>query len=202
MTIQSSLGCVPVVISALLGPASAAEAERPVSVYTTFDAKRCPHERGRGEEDYGSWSCPGLRGLKVLLSAGDQRMHVTFGPGTKDNLALSQTFSGFNHVYEGTVEWRLSGSRPLATILRWQVMKSSDLRDGPSQPSGRVLVVTRLGPGGTCHVGYVDAQLNPNANELARQIADETAPNFRCGRDKRVTKGVTSPDLPLPSDAP
>ena len=43
----------------------------------------------------------------------------------------------------------------------------------PNRSTGRVLVVTRLGPGGVCHVGYVDGRANPNANELARQIADE-----------------------------
>ena len=202
MTIRTCAVCVPALIAALPGPVRAVELQGPTSAYTTFDAKRCPHERGRGEEDYGSWACPGLRGSRILLSAGDQRMYVTFGRGTRDDIALSQTFSGFNHVYEGTVEWRLAGGRPFATILRWHVMKGSDLRNGPSLPSGRVLVVTRLGPGGTCHVGYVDAQLNANANELARQLADTTAPGFRCGLDKRIARGATSPDLPLPVDAP
>ena len=44
----------------------------------------------------------------------------------------------------------------------------------------RVPVVTRLGRGGVCHVGHVDALANPDADALARKIADERARTFRC----------------------
>lgn len=62
----------------------------------------------------------------------------------------------------------------------------------------RVLVVPRLGPGGVCHVGYVDARANPNANELAQQFADEHARAFQCGKDKPVVSGKTSAGLSMP----
>jgi hypothetical protein len=59
-----------------------------------------------------------------------------------------------------------------------------------------VLVVTRLGPGGVCHVGYVDARANAaNANELARQIADEHARTFKCATDKPVILGKFNRDM-------
>ena len=164
-------------------------------VYTKFDAKKCRHERGKEVEDYGSWLCPGHEKLNVLLSAGDQRMYVTYGSGKQKDLAASQTFPGFNDVYEGTVEWRIEKTdgkaRPFATILRWNVVTPDDREKatGPIKSTGRVLVVTRLGPGGTCHVGYVDAKANPDANELARRIADEKARTFKCGKDKRIVLG-------------
>ena len=44
-------------------------------------------------------------------------------------------------------------------------------------------MVTRLGPGGTCHVGYVDGR-SKDANERARKLADERARTFKCGKDK------------------
>lgn len=176
-------------------------------VYTRFDAKKCKHERGREVEDYGSWLCPGHEKLKVLLSAGDQRMYVTYGPWKKNNIALSQTLPGFNDVYEGTVEWRIEKSangktRPFATILRWNQVTSADREKatGPIKSTGRVLVVTRLGADGVCHVGYVDARANPDANELARKIADENARSFKCGKDKPVVLGkLSEPDM-MPSD--
>ena len=164
-------------------------------VYTKFDAKTCKHPRGRAVEDYGSWSCPGYEKLNVLLRAGDQRMFVTYGSGKQKDLAATQTFPGFNDVYEGTVEWRIEKtdgrSRPFATILRWNVVTPDDREKatGPIRSTGRVLVVTRLGPGGTCHVGYVDARANPDANELARKLADEHARTFKCGKDKRIVAG-------------
>jgi hypothetical protein len=182
---------------------SAPAASQPIeSVYTNFDSKTCKHTKGRGLEDYGSWLCAGLGNVPVRLSAVDQRMQVTFGNG-KDDLASSQTFPGFNDVYEGTVEWRIEKTagrtRPFATILRWNVVTPAD-RDkatGPSKASGRVLVVTRLGSGGVCHVGYVDAKANPDANELARKLADETARTFKCGKDKRIVLGKVG-DLDMP----
>ena len=167
-------------------------AAQPVEyVYTKFDAKTCKHTKGKAEEDYGSWLCPGYRGLPVRLSAGDQRMYVTFGPRTKDNIAGTETFPGFNSVYEGTIEWRIEKgaggrSRPFATILRWNLVTAEDQEKatGPITSTGRVLVVTRLGPGGVCHVGYVDARNTPDANAVARKLADERARTFKCGKDK------------------
>jgi hypothetical protein len=47
-----------------------------------------------------------------------------------------------------------------------------------------ILAVTRLPPGPVCHVAYVDGQANRNANEVARQAADEFARNFKCGKDE------------------
>jgi hypothetical protein len=46
-----------------------------------------------------------------------------------------------------------------------------------------MLAVTRLAPGPVCHVAYIDVKANPNANELARKAADETARSFLCGKD-------------------
>ena len=31
---------------------------------------------------------------------------------------------------------------------------------------------------------YIDVQANPNANQLAREAADETARGFQCGKDE------------------
>jgi hypothetical protein len=177
---------------ALAVVSTSAAAQSVEYIYTKFDTKTCKHTKGRDVEDYGSWLCPGLGKIPVRLSAGDQRMFVTFGSGkSKDDLAREQTFPGFNDVYEGTVEWRIEKSadgktRPFATILRWNLMTAEDHEKatGPTKATGRVLVVTRLGPGGVCHVGYVDARKTPDANTVARRIADEKARTFKCGTDK------------------
>ena len=78
-------------------------------------------------------------------------------------------------------------------------MTPTDRDSGNRKSSGSALVVTRLGPGGVCHVGYVDARANPDANELARKIADQHARTFRCGKDKRVILGKVG-DLDMPQD--
>jgi hypothetical protein len=180
------------VLAALSVVASPASAQEIFSAYTKFDAdKTCKHTKGlEEEEDYGSWRCPGYGGLIVYLSAGDQRMQVSFGTSEKkaqDEVAAGETFPGFNSVYEGTVEWRLEKlpngkMRPFATILRWNTRTDADAEREDGKSTGRTLVVTRLNPGGVCQVGYVDAR-TPGANEAARKLADEKARSFKCGTD-------------------
>jgi hypothetical protein len=176
-------------------PASAQEISY---VYTKFDAdKTCKHIKGTDVEDYGSWRCPGYGGLIVYLSAGDQRMQVSFGTSAKkaaDEVAAGETFAGFNSVYEGTVEWRIEKlrngkTRPFATILRWNTRTDADAERNDGKSTGRTLVVTRLNPGGVCHVGYVDGR-DPKANELARALADKYARTFDCENgDPHATGG-------------
>ena len=150
-----------------LAAAAPAPAQEIFSAYTTFDAdKNCKHTPGREAEDYGSWICPGHGGLIVRLTAGDQRMQVSFGRNARaaaSEEAASQTFPGFNSVYQGTVEWRIEKlpngkTRPFATILRWNTRTAQDAEREDGKSTGRTLVVTRLNPGGVCHVGYVDAR--------------------------------------------
>jgi len=166
---------IVVAFAALLSGASAS-AQEIVSVYTKFDAdKTCKHSKGTEVEDYGSWRCPGYGGLIVRLSAGDQRMTVSFGTSAKraqGEIAAGETFPGFNSVYEGVVEWRIEKRPdgrliPFATILRWNTRTEADAKRDDGRSTGRTLVVTRLNPGGICHVGYVDARI-PGANEAAR----------------------------------
>ena len=171
-----------------------ARAQEFFSVYSTFDAdKTCSHRPGRDVEDYGSWLCPGRAGQIVWLSAGDQRMQVSFGRDLRsaaEGLAASQTFPGFNSVYRGTIEWRMERlsngkARPFATILRWNTRTEADAERTDGRSTGLTLVVTRLNPNGVCHIGYVDAR-KAGANEAARRLADEKARGFRCGVDDPI----------------
>lgn len=54
----------------------------------------------------------------------------------------------------------------------------------------------RLDPGGVCHVGYVDGRANPDANALARKVADKKTRAFRCGKDVPDSHGKTGPVNP------
>ncbi|ODR95841.1 hypothetical protein AUC70_02975 [Methyloceanibacter stevinii] len=54
---------------------------------------------------------------------------------------------------------------------------------------GSTLVVTKLGNTNACHVAYVRAEENPDANKLAREIADNDARRFSCERDRPRTYG-------------
>jgi hypothetical protein len=190
---------------------SPAAAQSIGSAYTDYDTKTCSHKAGREVEDYGEWRCKGLNGMAVLVDAGDQRMTMSFGPRAKNEPAAGQTLQRFNDVYKARIEWRFAraaGGRiqPFAAIVRWSTVlpdESAGEADtpGPKTASGKVLVVTRLGPRGVCHVGYVDALANRNADALARKIADEHARPFRCDTDKPIIVGETGPGFSSSSEA-
>jgi hypothetical protein len=149
--------------------------------------------------------------MAVRLSAGDQRMTMSFGPRAREEPAAGETLQGFNDVYKARLEWRFARAaggpiHPFAAIVRWSTFLLDENADiaGTGRPktiSGQVLVVTRLGPGGVCHVGYVDALVNRNANTLARKIADQDARSFRCNTDKPIILGETGPGFSSSSRA-
>ena len=104
----------------------------------------------------------GLGGMAGLISAGDQRMIVSFGPRAMDDPAAAETLQGFNDVYKARIEWRFvhqaGGSKPFAAVVRWSTSLLDEFNSpGPKTINGEILVVTRLGSGGVCHLCYVDA---------------------------------------------
>lgn len=155
--------------------ASPAAAQQIESSYTDVDLNQCTVIRS---DDFGStWACSGLKGLPVMVAEGDLRMFVSYGLTSTTEKAAKQTLGPFNRLGE-TIEWRVSNAdgywKPFASILRF-FTKAEE-----GKPEGQVLVVTRITPGATCHIAYVDALANPDANELARQAADTKARDFDC----------------------
>jgi hypothetical protein len=130
----------------------------------------------------------------VLVSKDEHREIVSVGRN-RDEAAreqAAQTFFGpFNSALPA-IEWRLSGNNPFAMILRWRIADIVDqtMSNGGGPDAKPLLVVSRLPPGGGCPVAYVDAAANPNADELARQAADQIARDFKCGTDQAKALGT------------
>ncbi|MEP4768830.1 MAG: hypothetical protein ABJY83_13060 [Roseibium sp.] len=155
---------------------SSVQAADITSDYTKIQLEKCnlfePPSTGEGTFG-GSWQCQGYQGQPVYVSEGDLRMFVSFGANAQNEPAARQTLPNFNTIND-TLEWRLRGGVPFATILRW----FPSLDDGSN---GSVLIVTQLRPGGgTCQIARIDAQANRNANVMARQAADQMAGGFDC----------------------
>lgn len=156
----------------LVQPVTAQQIE---SAYTDVDLDECSILHS---DDFGTrWACPGYKGIPVMIAEGDLRFFVSYGFGAPDERAASQTLPPFNYLGP-KIEWRLSNAegrwKPFATILRYYTAREE------GEDEGQVLVVTRLADGATCHVAYVDALANEDANSLAREAADEIAPDFDC----------------------
>jgi hypothetical protein len=150
------------------------------SVYTDIDLNACMVLTA---DDFGaSYACPGFRGFPLHIAEGDLRFFVSYGFGAPDEMAAGQTVPAFNTI-GNKLEWRISNITgdfvPFASILRYY----TQVGDG-SAPDGQILVVTKIETGNTCHIAYIDARLTPKANEIARQLADETATDFDCTTDQ------------------
>lgn len=155
--------------------AAPAAAQQLESNYTDLNLNDC---LVLNSDDFGTrWACPGYRGYPLSVAEGDLRFFLSYGFGAADEPVAEQTLPPFNHLGP-RIEWRLSNESgrffPFATIVRYVVQREE------GEPEGEVLVVTRLGEGTSCHVAYVDALANENANVLAQQAADEKARDFDC----------------------
>jgi hypothetical protein len=171
--------------AAAFGVISPANAQTFSSSYTSSAEKDC-RTIGKPKDVSTTQVCPGKSGLVVVVSEDDLRQTVSVGP---DRMAASKEpaaetwFAPFNSTAP-TVEWRAVDGKPFAIIQRWLIADNNDLDKGGTPTSKPMLAVTRLPPGPVCHVAYVDGQANRNANELARQAADEFARDFKCGKDE------------------
>jgi hypothetical protein len=190
LTSPRLLGHLPCLLAVLLATAltrpTPAGAEQISSVYTPLDLGACQDVTPADVKEYGTvWRCKGHDGVDVRVAEGDLRMFVSFGPNAEHQTVTYETLPQFNSIGD-TLEWRVvrDGGRwtPFATILRysWDV-------DGRK---GSTLVVTKLGKDDACHVAYVEATGNAEANEEARAIADRDARAFTCKKDKAKTYGT------------
>ncbi|WP_419912481.1 hypothetical protein [Hoeflea sp.] len=160
------------------------------SAYTKLDLDAGCIVIGQPADDGGGeWVdmlCAGYKGFPVFFSEADLRQSVHYGFPTADGTTW-ESFGSFNNVSD-TIEWRLQGGRPFATIHRWTV----------DPDSVQVLVVETVGQpgiGGGCVAAYVVATGNPDANVKARQAADRVYTGFDCENDipERIEGSVPLP---------
>lgn len=199
IVVISSLSGLFVVGSTIAQQAQADVPRTYSSTYTSLDFKKChlitQAELGLPElteEEMGTmggqWLCPGYNKSSVYIAESDLRMFVSYGHDAFNERAWGQTLPPFNYVGH-TLEWRLRTEQslasatpeqiPFATILRWHTQGGE-----MAQEKGEILIVTKLEPGNTCHVAYIDAKLTPNANQIARDFADNEVTGFNCEKDE------------------
>ena len=154
-----------------------ASAQSPAdSTYTDLDTDHCQVLSQVEEGESVSWLCPGFRTFPVYVNAGDGRFDVDAG---MDDGAFD-TIPAFN-APGPRVEWRLRDRAPFAIIYR--------LREVALEARGSMLFVETIGTAGVagCTVATVAGNV-PDANQVARDLADAMAEDFRCGVDQPVTR--------------
>jgi len=165
-----------------------------VSSYSSMAPANCWSEGPGPVEHSPTRVCRGKSTLVVLVSKDEHRETVSVGRN-RDEAAkeqAAQTFFGQFNSALPAIEWRISGNNPFAMIQRWQIADIVDqtISNGGGPDAKPLLVVSRLPPGGVCPVAYVDKAANPNADELARQAADQIARDFKCGTDQAKVLGT------------
>ncbi len=182
----------PIVWMALilsLAGASGGAAQQISSVYTEFDLNHCVIVEKIEQTGSIIQRCRALDGFPVFIAEDDLRFFVGYGPAGRKQKAFNQTLPQFNSIHN-QIEFRIcSGARhPFAAILRY-------FTDGGSgRPKGQMLIVTKIEGAEACHMAYIDAVANPDANALAQRTADTMAPGFNCARDEARTVGAAGPN--------
>ncbi len=182
-----------ILVSAIFAAAAAstASAQQNASLYTSVATKGCTKfetVKVSGDEIAATFACRGLPGYSVVVGEDDLRTAVAIGfnrKHAKDQPSFGQGFAPFNSVHDN-LEWRIDGKtkKPFATIQRWFIADNADIGADNRPKTVGLLVVTRIPPGASCHVAYIDVRANENPNALARDAADELAKNFDCKKDK------------------
>jgi hypothetical protein len=177
------------IVVLLVAPASAKEL---VSEYSEHYINHCTM---LDSNEFGQVAaCPGLRGYPVMVIEGDMKLYVSYGFNAAFEKAATQTLPVVNNRIDYRMEWLLPAddftAPPIAAILRWNTQVEQ------AAPEGEVLVVTQLVLGATCQIAWIDALANKNANELARQAAEELAGDFDCeGTMPKIYGEFTAFDL-------
>jgi hypothetical protein len=150
------------------------------SAYSNFNLNKCKADEiynSRDEGGGGVWSCKGIKGYDVLYFEGDLRGNIAFGPKARSQCTSAQSFGAFNSP-GAKIEWRLDKGVPFATILRW----TTDNGLGEAGSKQNWLVVTKLNGADACRTAVVDTKF-PNANAVARDLADKKSLSFNCAKD-------------------
>jgi hypothetical protein len=164
-----------------------------ISAHSSTAAANCwPIDGSKEAADNATRVCRGKATWVVLINKDAGRETVSVGHNRVEAAkepAAQASFGPFK-VALPSIEWRTAGNNPFAIIQRWRTA------DSDTKP---MLVVTKLPPGAVCPVAYVDAAANPNADELAREAADQIARDFKCGTDQPKVLGASGRTAELPT---
>lgn len=150
------------------------------SVYTDLSSNGCKPLKMDKETGNSIRKCPGVGGFHLLVLDDDARASITVvGPNNKEYPldywnVVTRSFSSLGRKAEWRVRVRQGQAIPVALIVRIHASE----QDNPESPrKTSYLAVTKITPEQVCVIDKIEAGIN--ANERARQIADNSA-NKEC----------------------
>ncbi len=148
------------------------------SAYTAFDLEACRITSESSEGASADYVCSGHGDVPLFIHLGDGRLDVDAGVDGGE----FTTIGAFNELGD-RFEWRMKDGEPFAVIFRY--------RDVAPQSAGRTVIgIEKIGRAGEpgCRVAQIAGD-TPDANSVARKIADTRAEDFRCGVDEMRVVG-------------
>ena len=131
-------------------------------------------------------ACSGYKGVPVMFRTERQQVAVSYGLTSTTEKAASELMP-VNFLPGSEINWRISNRdgdwKAFAAILRFTADAAPNAANAATKPA-QVLLVTRIAPGATCAIAYVDALANPDAMALAEAAADQHGFDFTCGKDQ------------------
>ncbi|MEL7076096.1 MAG: hypothetical protein AAFR63_04045 [Cyanobacteria bacterium J06631_6] len=146
------------------------------SVYTSIEVEDCQVIETERQSNFSISSCPGYSDIPVFTQLTQHEDYLKIGNQSDRWESHPSRFNSLGKV----VEWRLRGDKPFAAIYRHDVHLPS------SQGSEKVSylgVVKITEDRDSCITAFIDGRL-PNANEIARNYADENTVSFVCGEQE------------------
>lgn len=162
--------------------------KRVESVYTPLDLNDCEALETDEESGSSAFRCQGYQEIPLYVTKSDLRFDVDAGMPNEEWTTLGRPFNSIGD----TVEWRIHDGEPVAAILRFNF----ETGGVPNNQSSELAVfsVGREGSQG-CLVEWVTADVQPNQNTAARQVADQQAKDFTC------SAATSAEEIQLPESA-
>lgn len=173
-------------VSLLGGNAVAGQEAGLGSVYTRID-QDCSTTQLPDEPVYET-VCPGHDGWSIHILSGEHGAAAAYisPDGTRSDTVYAPMrglYGGFHTV----LEWRLERGEAFATIHRYVHHNPPELLDTMYDVEEPItLIVTALAAEGgytVCPVAHIDASALPDANTLARDVADRLSRGWDCGNE-------------------
>ena len=175
-----SVAVAALLVAVTSGPVAA----QPRSAYTDLGQTACRLLEKAPDGEGGDWArfeCAGFGPYRVLLDYDDLRESLRIETPT-GGYRLAHGIASFNRLGP-KLEWRYEAGardRPYAVIFRVYAQR------GSNDPERSFLFVARTRLANGCIVARVAGSAKPNANVIARRLADTRARRFNCGLDARI----------------
>ena len=146
------------------------------SEYSAIDPDSCQTIQLDKETGAATLTCPSYNNIPVFVYQTDGRYSVSIGKKLNNDDGIIGLDLG---KLGDKLEWRSRNNELFAAIYRHHILYF----DNAPEPLDSVLVVRKMSENvASCTTAVVDSNV-PNANEVARRLADEKVADFECGVD-------------------